>query len=397
VIFCFRLFYRVSQKGKETLKARNEKSAACLTFFRKTVILIVCVFCFCPFLMIPYAEIKSIAYYLPEQTLNNDELVRCFPGWTEEKLIRKLGIKKRPIAAKEETAVDMGIKAAEKLFEQSGIEHQEIDFLLFCTQSPDYLLPTSACLIHEKLGLPKSCGALDFNLGCSGYVYGLSIAKGLIETGAAKNVLFITSETYSKYINPMDKSSRPLFGDGAAATLISANPDATESALGPFIFGTDGSGANLLIIPAGGHRLPKTRETAVERADSTGSFRSQEQLYMHGPGIFSFAINRVPPMVEELLQKAGKTRADIGCYVFHQANKYMLDRLRELCGLENTNYFNDVMERGNTVSSSIPIAMVDAWNGGTLKTGEWTMLIGFGVGLSWGGTLIKLPKNFPTV
>jgi 3-oxoacyl-[acyl-carrier-protein] synthase-3 len=340
-----------------------------------------------------FAEIQSIACYLPGKTLGNDELVERFPHWTKEKIVRKLGIENRPIADDGETAVDMAVAAAEKILENGSCDHEEIDFLLFCTQSPDYFLPTSACLIHERLGLPKACGALDFNLGCSGYIYGLSLAKGLIETGAAKKVLFLTSETYSKYINPDDRSSRPLFGDGAAATLISAKSSKEES-IGSFVFGTDGSGADLLIVPAGGHRLPASPETAIESPDGKGSIRSQNQLKMHGPGIFSFAVDRVPPMIEELLQKSGKTREDIGCFIFHQANKYMLDRLQELCHLKGANYFNNVLQRGNTVSSSIPIAMSDAWHSGVLKPNEWVMLVGFGVGLSWGGTLIKLPENF---
>lgn len=342
------------------------------------------------------AEIRSIDYYLPEHQLGNTELVKYFPHWTEEKIVRKLGIENRPIAAKEETAVDMAVKAAESILENGSCEHEEIDFLLFCTQSPDYFLPTSACIIHERLGLPKACGALDINLGCSGYIYGLSLAKGLIETGAAKKVLFLTSETYSKYINANDRASRPLFGDGASATLISAKTmkEDMEEVIGPFVFGTDGSGADLLIVPAGGHRLPSSEATAIEQPDGKGGIRSLNQLKMHGPGIFSFAVDRVPPTVDELLQKSGKSRKDIGAFIFHQANKYMLDRLQELCHLEGANYFNDVLDRGNTVSSSIPIAMADAWDRGLLKPNEWVMLVGFGVGLSWGAALVKIPADF---
>ena len=340
-----------------------------------------------------FAEIQSIACYLPDHVLGNAELVEYFPHWTEAKIVRKLGIENRPIAAEGETATDMAVVAAEALLENGSCEHEEIDFVLFCTQSPDYFLPTSACIIHERLGLPKACGALDFNLGCSGYIYGLSLAKGLIETGSAKKVLFLTSETYSKYINPHDRSARPLFGDGAAATLITTKTT-KEEPIGPFVFGTDGGGADLLIVPAGGHRLPSSETTAVEQPDGKGSLRSPNQIKMHGPGIFSFAVDRVPPMVEELLSKSGKSREEIGSYIFHQANKYMLDRLQELCHLKGTNFFNDVMHRGNTVSSSIPIAMVDAWRNGVLKPNEWVMLVGFGVGLSWGATLVKLPGNF---
>ncbi len=340
------------------------------------------------------AEIQSIAFYLPETTLENAELSQLFSGWSEEKIVRKLGIERRPIAGPNETAVDMAVKAAEKLLENGSCEPENIDFLILCTQSPDYFLPTSACLVHEALGLPKACGALDINLGCSGYVYGLSFCKGLIETGMAKNILFITSETYSKFINPLDRASRPLFGDGAAATLVAAVPAKPAPPIGQFVFGTDGSGADLLIVPAGGLRQPKTPETAVEKPDGKGSVRSKDELKMHGPGIFSFAIDRIPHTVEELLQKNGKTRDDIGCYVFHQANKYMLDKLCDLCELDAGRFFNNILNRGNTVSSSIPIAMVDAWNADMLKPDQWVMLVGFGVGLSWGGVLVRIPPGF---
>lgn len=353
------------------------------------------------------AQIKSIAYYLPEQLLGNKVLAELFSGWTEEKIARKLGIEERPIAAPGETAVDMAVSAAENLFENGSCQPEDIDYVLLCTQSPDYFLPTSACVVHERLGLPKSCGALDFNLGCSGYVYGLSLAKGIIEGGMARNVMLITSETYSKYINPLDRVNRPLFGDGAAATLVQAvdtlnvstsrdnsAPPVKEGFIGPFVFGTDGSGADLLIIPAGAHRQPATPDDRVERPDGKGSVRSKVQICMHGPGIFAFALDRVPPLVKELLDKSGKTKEEIGCYVFHQANKYMLEKLREVCGLEQCRYFNDILKRGNTVSSSIPIAMVDAYECGMLGTGETAMLAGFGVGLSWAGALVTLPDDF---
>ncbi|MDR1486350.1 MAG: ketoacyl-ACP synthase III [Planctomycetaceae bacterium] len=346
--------------------------------------------------------ISSISFYLPESWLDNAELSGCFPDWTEEKIVRKLGISRRPVAAQDETASDLGVKAAELMFDAGVCKPEDIDHLVFCTQSPDYFLPSTACVMHERLGLPKSAGAFDFNLGCSGYIYGISICKGLIETGIANNILFITSETYSKYINPQDRSSRPLFGDGAACTLLTRAKngndnycnDNSDLFVGPFVFGTDGSGAELLIVQAGGHRLPKSAETANVAPDSKGSIRSQEQLLMHGPGIFSFAIDRVPPMVDELLAKSGKEKTDIGCFVFHQANKYMLQRLRELCGIDESKYFNNMLNRGNTVSSSIPIAIVDAWNAGMLRPNEFVMLVGFGVGLSWGGAIIKLTENF---
>ncbi len=338
------------------------------------------------------AQICDLSYYLPETKLSNEELLHEFSGWTRAKVLQKLGIDERPIAAPEETAVDMGLIAGQRLFEQGKCSPEEIDFLLFCTQSPDYFLPTSACLLQDKLGLPQTCGALDFNLGCSGYVYGLALCKGLVEAGMCRNVLFITSETYSKYINKQDRVNRPLFGDGASATLIRAvETDSLEPLIGPFVFGTDGSGADLLIVPAGGHRLPRNEETAVEKPDGQGNLRSLEQLYMHGSKIFTFALENVPTLVDELFTRSGKTREQIDCYVFHQANRFMLERLRQQCDLDPNRYFNDVQTRGNTVSSSIPIAMIDAQNAGMLQPGHTAMLVGFGVGLSWAAALVRMP------
>src|SRR5665647_684105 len=167
------------------------------------------------------AYIKSISYYLPEEVLTNEKLVELFPEWTVDKIASKIGVTSRHIAAVNETAADMAVCAAENLFTEHAIDRSSIDFVLLCTQSPDYFLPTSACLLQNRLGLSTTCGALDFNLGCSGFVYGLSLAKGLITANIAKNVLLLTAETYSKHIHPKDKGNRTIFGDASAATLVS--------------------------------------------------------------------------------------------------------------------------------------------------------------------------------
>ena len=338
------------------------------------------------------AQICDLSYHLPEATLSNEELSQDFTDWAGAKVLQKIGIEQRPVAAPGETALDLGFHAAQRLFTQGKCQPDEIDFLLFCTQSPDYFLPTSACILQDKLGLPQTCGALDFNLGCSGYVYGLALCKGLIETGMCQNVLFITSETYTKYINKQDRVNRPLFGDGASATLIRAvESDCQDPLIGPFVFGTDGNGADLLIVPAGGHRLPHNADTAIEKRDGHGNVRSLDQLYMHGSKIFTFALENIPLMVDELLLRSGKTREQIDVFIFHQANRFILERLRQQCNLDKDRYFNNIRTRGNTVSSSIPIAMIDAQAEGMLKPGHTVMLVGFGVGLSWAATLVRMP------
>ena len=198
------------------------------------------------------AFIKAISYFLPQKVVTNDDLVKEFPEWTVDKIAGKVGVTERHIAAETETAADMATQAAKKLFAEHGIDRSTIDFVLFCTQSPDYFLPTSACIIQNNLGLSTSCGALDFNLGCSGFVYGLSVAKGLIAGGIASNVLLLTAETYSKHIHPKDKGNRTIFGDAAAATLVSTNGFAS---IENFSLGTDGRGAENLIVKKGGQKL----------------------------------------------------------------------------------------------------------------------------------------------
>jgi 3-oxoacyl-[acyl-carrier-protein] synthase-3 len=217
------------------------------------------------------------------------------------------------------------VAAASRLFASGACRPNDVDFLLFCTQSPDYFLPTTACLVQERLGLRKDCGAIDFNQGCSGFVYGLALAKSMIEASVARNVLLITAETYSKFMHPRDRSLRTIFGDGAAATLVSAAESETES-IGPLVFGTDGSGAANLIVPSGGLRRPATPETAVAREDEGGNWRSDQHLYMNGRICFT---QSGAGRGERLLEGGAGRSSKVGLFVFHQANKFMLSRLRE--------------------------------------------------------------------
>ncbi|WP_238327700.1 ketoacyl-ACP synthase III [Paenibacillus gorillae] len=263
--------------------------------------------------------IQAIEYYLPETVEHNS---------IEDRLTEKIGIYKRTIATQDESASDLAVKAANKLFDQTNFDRQKIDFVIFCTQSPDYILPTTACIIQERLGLRTSCGAFDFNLGCSGYVYGLSLAKGLIETGSAHHILLLTGDTYSKYINEKDRSVKVLFGDAATATLLSGK-EAESDFIGPFVFGTDGSGAENLIIPAGGMREPLSEEAQIEQEDQFGNARSKANLYMNGPEIFNFTLKVVPDTIQQLLEKSAKIKEDYNLFIFHQANKYMLEHLRK--------------------------------------------------------------------
>ncbi|KIC01475.1 3-oxoacyl-ACP synthase [Flavobacterium sp. JRM] len=326
------------------------------------------------------ANIKAISYYLPEAILSNDLINQEFPEWDIEKISSKTGINSRHISANDEFSSDMAVKAAEKLFAEHNIDKSTIDFLLFCTQSPDYFLPTTACIIQEKLDLNTTIGALDFNLGCSGFVYGLSLAKGLIAGGMAKNVLLITSETYSKFIHPKDKSNKTIFGDAAAATLISS--ETGFCSIGDFIFGTDGKGAENLIVKQGGMRFPVSNNNE-DISDEFGNVRNDKNLFMNGTEIFNFTGEFVPKLTEAILEKSNLTKDDIDLFIFHQANKYMLNHLRKKIKIPEEKFFISMQHCGNTVSSTIPIALYEAQKENRLANCHNLIIAGFGVGYSW--------------
>lgn len=329
------------------------------------------------------AYIKALSYYLPDTVLTNDELVKEFPEWTVEKIANKVGVKERHISGRNETAVDMAVKAAERLFEENDISKDSVDFILFCTQSPDYFLPTSACLIQARLQLPTKIGALDYNLGCSGYVYGLSLCKGLILGGIAKNILLITAETYTKHIHPRDKGNRTIFGDAATATLVSSDG---KMEIGNFSLGTDGKGAENLIIKTGASRYPiKANDLNF---DENGNPISSDFIYMNGMEIFNFTLDIVPLLINETLCKNSLCQEDIDLFVFHQANLYIINFLRKKLKIEKDKFYICLENVGNTVSSTIPIALYEAEKEGKLFGN--ICLAGFGVGYSWGGVVLKI-------
>lgn len=324
----------------------------------------------------PHAVISGIAFHFPAEVLTNARLALDFPEWPAEKIEAKTGILQRYIAGPGECSSDLAYGAARKLFETGYCRPDEVDFVVLCTQTPDFALPTTACLLQHRLGIPTSAGAFDFNLGCSGYVYGLSICKGLVETGQARKVLLLTAETYSKLLDPQDKGARTIFGDGAAATLISAVDDSAP-AIGPFVFGTDGSGGPNLMCTAGGFR---------EKAGPPGT------LSMNGPEIFNFTLKTVPETVGKLLNLAGLQLPEVDLFVFHQANQYMLEHLRRKLDVAEDRFFVSMADSGNTVSSTIPIALCQALQQNRLRPGMRVMLMGFGVGYSWAGAMVRWHK-----
>ncbi|HIN88585.1 MAG TPA: ketoacyl-ACP synthase III [Nitrospinaceae bacterium] len=338
------------------------------------------------------ATITAIEYHLPSEELTNEDLCALFPDWSMDKIEKKTGIRTRHISGPDEFASDLAATAAQKLFASGACKPQDIDFILFCTQSPEFLLPTTACLIQDQLGIPCTAGALDFNLGCTGFIYGLSLAKGLIETSQATNILLLTGETYSKFIHPEDRSVRTLFGDGAAATLVQGKETSKSTpneGIGPFIFGTDGGGGQNLKAECGGVRSIK-----LSKSDLPSEEPSKENyLYMNGPEIFNFTLKVVPQCVHELLSKSRLTLKDIDLFVFHQANAHVLEHLRDKLNIDKSKFLLVLEHVGNTVSSTIPIALKEALSSQKLNPGQRIMLVGFGVGYSWASNLVHWFHN----
>ena len=329
-------------------------------------------------------QIKRIECFLPQRVVTNDELAEQSGRWSAAKIEKKVGIRERHVAEENETAVDLAYEVSLKVLE--GYDKNKIDFLILCTESPDYFLPASACVLQDKLGLPTRVGAFDFNLGCSGYIYGLAIAKGFINSGMGNSVLLITSETITKHIHEKDFSNRAIFGDGAAASIIEKSE---EECIFEFVLGTDGKGRKNLIIPSGGLRSRyNPDEEPVE--DESGNLRTGNNLYMNGPEIFNFTIEAVPKTIKDVLEKNRLQMDDIDYFIFHQANKYMIDYLRKKIKIPEEKFFKNMLHTGNTVSVTIPIALEETLSSGILKKGDTVLLCGFGVGYSWGATVIKI-------
>lgn len=323
-----------------------------------------------------YAAIGPVVAHYPERVETNEQLQQEFPNWDMNLIFEKTGIAVRRIAAPNECASDLGVAAAQKLFTQFNIDPHSIDFLLFCTQTPDYPLPTTACLMQNRLGLSTTCGALDFNLGCSGYVYGLALADGLIRGGSVARVLLITAETYTKYIHPTDRSLRTIFGDGAAATLIEASD---TPALRAFNYGTDGEGANTLLATEGGARPPEDAHQPRHRK------RWPSALYMDGPSLITFSVAEVPKLVDQVLKTAGVDRESVDFFILHQATKKLMLEIQKCLDVPDDRMPILLEQCGNTVSSTIPILIDYLRREQRLKAGMRSVLVGFGVGLSWAG------------
>ena len=328
------------------------------------------------------ACLRALAYYTPENELSNETLQEQMPQYEISKIAKGVGVNIRHIADENTTAGDMAVEAAKKLFNEYGISPKEIDFIIFATQSPDHFLPPTACLIQNRLGIPTTTGAFDYDLGCSGYVYGLAIAKSFVDSGLAKNVLLLTGDTITKYMHP-DDNNRVLFGEGASASVISSDGFAE---IGDFEKGTDGSGADCLIVR---NRAARHLElTGKSEIDAEGNQKRDDFFYMNGTEVFNFTIDRVPLLIQETCKKNKCEASDVDYFVFHQANKFMLNTLRKICLIPKEKFFVDLENTGNTTSTTVPIGLKESIANGSIKTGDKVLLAGFGVGLSWAGTIL---------
>jgi 3-oxoacyl-[acyl-carrier-protein] synthase-3 len=332
------------------------------------------------------ALIKGISSYLPSKKLTNQDLVDQFPDFTPEKVYSKIGINERHVSGNESIS-EMAIKACQKLFETTSLTAKDTNFILLCTQSPDYILPTTACIVQSKLGVPTNVGAIDFNQGCSGYVYGLALAKGIVDCGIAKNLILITSEAYTKHIHALDKSNKSIFGDAATASWIGSDGNGLK--IDEFVLGTDGNGSDNLIIKNGGSLNAKNKDEIA--INSSGGFESNNHLFMNGAEIFNFTLKNIPTLILNVLSRNNQTLKSIDTFVFHQANSFMLEHLRKKIGIDKEKFIISMENVGNTVSSTIPLVLESLIN--EKKIGDKILLAGFGVGYSWGGVVLSKQKS----
>ena len=318
-------------------------------------------------------SLRKISYYLPKNVQTNHQLKSLHPDWDIDKVEEKTGIFQRYIASKDETSVDLGFLACNTLFKEYDLNPKEIDALLFISQTPDYVLPPSSCILQEKLCMNNNILALDINLGCSGFVNSLAVASSLLRSDVINNCLIICAETYSKFIKKYDRTNKMIFSDASSACFL--EKDNSESSIGSFSFGSDGSGAKELIVDGSGTR------NSLER--------DQQKLHMNGPAILLFTLSQVPKLLNQTLDKNGLTLKDIDLFIFHQASKLVLDLLCKKIGIERNKTYSNLEKKGNTVSCSIPIALKDAVLEKKLLPGYKVLIIGFGVGYSLGSTIIR--------
>ncbi len=331
------------------------------------------------------SKIAHISYFLPEKVFSNEEYFKIFPELKENKNLSKIGVDERRVSSTNEIASDMSILAAKKLMSETNVSPGEIDFLIYSSLDLDFYTPATSMYIHKELGLSENCGAFDTTHGCSAYVYGLMMAKGMIESNNFKNVLLLNAYTLTKTLHPKDKACRYVFGDAATATLI-VQSDVQK--IGNCFVGTESKGYEKIILRDGGQRFPLNENSTKEISDEFGNTTSNVNLFMDGTGVFLFSLRRVPLVVKETLSKNNLSLDAIDLFIFHQANLYMIANIVKKVGIPEEKVFNNMQKIGNTVGCTIPIALAQAKEQGKIKEGNKVLVVGFGVGLSWSATVI---------
>ncbi len=333
-------------------------------------------------------KIEYISCYYPDKIITNEDLQTEFPNLKIKELTRLTGVLSRHISSQNQTSVDMGVEAAQQLFKETGFDINAINFVIFCSAGGDYITPASACIIHNRLGLNSNCGAFDFNQGCTGYIYGLSMADSLISSGNAQNILLITSEAITKTIHQKDSSNRAIFGDAATATIITKGD--SDDKQGGFTFGTDGSKHDKIIIKHGRERYPLPECAELDRVDNYGNVLNNANFYMDGSEVFNFSVTKAPELVNDLLKNNNLSFDEIDFFIFHQANQIILETLGKKLKVPEEKLIIEIENTGNTVSSTIPIVLQKSLKSNKIKAGDTILIAGFGVGFSWGGTVLKL-------
>ncbi len=324
-----------------------------------------------------YAQITGWGMYVPERVLTNDDLARVVDT-SDEWIVSRTGIRERRIVADErETTGTMAIRAARAALRVANLAPSQLDLVIVATTMPDYAFPATACLVQDALGA-SNAGAFDLGAACSGFVYALSLAASFIRSGNADHALVIGSETLSRFVDWTDRNTCVLFGDGAGAVVLSA----TREPCGVLasVLGSDGSGGDLLIVPAGGSRAPASHETV----SSGGHFAR-----MNEREVFRFASTVMPKATETVVRKAGWQLTDVGLVIPHQANIRIIEAAIRRLGLPPERFFVNLDRYGNTSAASIPIALCEAVSQGRVNRGDKLVFVSFGAGLTWAAVAIE--------
>lgn len=332
-----------------------------------------------------------MAAVVPPGVLTNEQLQERFGKKEIDSIARMSGIKERRVVSPGQCASDLALTAAERLFADGTFERSDINALLFVSQSPDYRIPATSAVLHAKLGLPQSCATFDLNLPCSAFPYSLSLAHSMITAGVARNVLVLNADTISTLVHPLDRSLVALHGDAACATFVGACEDGFG--FGAFELGTDGSGVQHLLVPAGGARKPSGPDTRVEMTDEAGCVRTAEHLFMDGPAVFHFCVYKVPQVIKQALEKWQLTLDEIDLFILHQANETMLSLIYRTLRVPKDKQVYCLERFGNTSGPATPLALHESWRTGRIRPGSRTLICSFGAGLTWGVVCIRWPQD----